>query len=218
MIQLTTFQQISENEFSDNILQEALLEISAHIKTNAIEFRLLFEFISDSIEADLYKNGITSYFINNGFKIVNYTDFIYIDWSKANTYPTYTNLSGRTINDIRYIGNYFSAQELYNAVVGNTNLSSISYRTLLHKINTEISSMDKNGITTSIISLGQSSTLSSTALNKLFAPELALINEKLTTVKFSFLQGCLLQIELNDIPEIYTDIPTHILFGTRKIL
>lgn len=218
MIQLTTFQQMSESEFDNNILQAALLEINSHIKSNAKEFRLLFEFESTSIESSLYKNSITSYFINNGFKIVNYPEYIYIDWGRANVYPTYTTLSGRVINDINYLGDYFTASELYLAIIGNTNLSSISYRTMLHHINNEIKQMNVSGLQESIISFGPTSTLSGNELNKLFAPELLLINQKLTNVHFSFLQGCLLQITLNSIPEEYTDIPQYILFGTRKPL
>ena len=71
-IQLTTFQTMSSTEFDQTVLNSVIQEINQIIKDNMMEFRLTFELIADSLEAKLYKNAITGYYINTGFKIVNY--------------------------------------------------------------------------------------------------------------------------------------------------
>ena len=85
-IQLTTFQTMSSTEFDQTVLNSVIQEINQIIKDNMMEFRLTFELIADSLEAKLYKNAITGYYINKGFKIVNYLGFIYIDWSHPNVH------------------------------------------------------------------------------------------------------------------------------------
>lgn len=215
MIQLNTFRQMSSNDYDNNILQEAILEINGHIKDNGGLFRLLFEFESDSIESRLYKNALTGYYIKKGFKIVTYPSFLFIDWSRVavNSYagnPDYSKLE--------FLGDHFTAQDLYFYLTNNVDLRKISYRVMLHYITTEINKMMRNGISESKISFGVSSTISAEYLNNMFAPELKYLNETFNNVHLSFLDGVILRIRLDDIPEEYTDIPIEILYGSRPYL
>lgn len=212
MIQLNTFRQMSSNEYDNNILQEAILEINKNIKENAGVFRILVEFSGDSIESKLYKNALTSYYLKKGFKIVTYDEYIYIEWSRVNVNEVSRNSN---VNDINYIGDYFSAQDLYFCLTNNEDLRKISYRVLEHYVNTEIKKMKVTGVNESKISFGVSTTMASNYLNNMFAPELKKLNEKYTDVHFTFLDGCILRVRLYDIPEEYTDISLNIIYGTR---
>lgn len=215
MIQLNTFRQMSNNDYDNNILQEAILEINNHIKDNSGLFRLLFEFESDSIESRLYKNALTGYYIKNGFKIVTYPTFLFIEWSRVtvNSYagnPDYSRIS--------LLGDHFTAQDLYFYLTNNVDLRKISYRVMLHYVTTEITKMRNNGISESKISFGVSSIISAEYLNNMFAPELKYLGETFKDVNLSFLDGVILRIRLDDMPEEYTDIPIDILYGSRPYL
>ena len=212
MIQLNTFRQMSIYDYDNNILEEAILEINNHIKLNAGSFRLLFEFESTSIESRLYKNVITGYYIKNGFKIVAHPNFLFIEWSRVSVNPHSCNPS---FNNINLLGDHFTAEELYFYITNNADLRKISYRVMLHYITTEIKKMKNNGLSESKISFGVSSTISGTNLNNMFAPELKYLNETFTDVHFSFLDGVLLRIRLDNLPEEYTDIPIEVLYGSR---
>ncbi len=217
MIQLTTFQGMLGNEFDNMLLQAAIKEINAIIKSNANEFRILIEFESDSIEAKLYKNSLTGYFLSRGFKIVNYAHFILIDWSYVNVYTT-SLIDDRTITDINYLGDYFRADDLYLILTANMDMRKISYRILVYYIKNELKLMAVTGATESIISLGVPSEMTGTNLNKMFAPELLKINQTYENLELSFLDGALFKIKTDSIPVIYTDIPIELLYGSATNL
>ena len=109
-IQLTTFQTMSNSEFDQTVLNSAIEEMNQNIKDNMNEFRLTFELSDDSLAYKLYKNAITGYYINKGFKIVNYSGFIYIVH-----YIVYTNIV-KTVFSFQikfHTTNQYIKQELY---------------------------------------------------------------------------------------------------------
>lgn len=202
---------MSGTEFDQTILNSVISEISDTIKENLFEFRLTFELIIDSLEAKLYKNAITGYFINKGFKIVNYPGFIYIDWSRPNVKvssivsPLYNTLSS-----------VFTAEELYMYITSGTDFRFISHRTLKYFVDQEIKAMKVLGQQESTISIGVSSTLSVDNMNKMFAPEMLKINDVHTDTELTFMPGGLFKITMYTIPVIYTDLSYEVLFGTRR--
>ena len=215
MIQLTAFQGVSDDEFNNDVLQAAIREINSVIKANANEFRLRFEFESTSLESKLYKNSLTGYYMSRGFKIVNYKEFILIDWSHPNVIVN-SLIDDRTITDLNYLGEYFRADDFYLILTANLDMRKISYRILVHFIKNELKLMKVNGKTESVISLGVPSKMTGENLNKMFAPELLKINETYQDISFTFLDGALFKIKLYDIPVLYTDIPLEVLFGTSN--
>lgn len=211
MIQLITFQQMSGTEFDQNVLNAAIAEMNSAIKDNMFEFRLTFEFIVDSVEFRLYKNAITGYFINKGFKIVNYPGFIYIDWSHPNvSIQTFTSTLYRTLDNV------FTAEELYLYATKNSDFRSLTYRTLKYYVDQEIKAMKIIGAQESTISVGISSVMDPANINKMFAPEILKINDYYTDVEFTFVPGGLFKITLFSIPVLYTDLSYEVLFGTRR--
>lgn len=210
-IQLTTFQTMSSTEFDQTVLNSVIQEINQIIKDNMIEFRLTFELIADSLEAKLYKNAITGYYINKGFKIVNYLGFIYIDWSHPNVH-----INKPTSPLYNVLNTTFTAEELYLYITSNNDYRFISYRILKYYVDQEIKAMKILGQQESIITIGLSSTLSAESLNKMFAPELLKTNDYYPDVELTFMSGGLFKIILYTIPVLYTDLPYEILFGTRR--
>lgn len=215
MIQLTAFQGVSDDEFNNDVLQAAIREINSVIKTNANEYRLQFEFESTSLESKLYKNSLTGYYMSRGFKIVNYKQFILIDWSHPNVIVN-SLIDDRTITDLNYLGEYFRADDLYLILTANLDMRKISYRIMVHFVKNEIKLMKASGKTESTISLGVPSKMSGANLNKMFAPELLKLNETYQDISFTFLDGALFKIKMYDIPVLYTDIPLEVLFGTSN--
>lgn len=213
MIQLASFHEITSADFDDAILQKIISEIYTTIKENAATFRIQLEIGTATLEERLYKQSIAVFFMNKGFKVVKFDGFLLIDWSAPTVYPT-TNPSFVQSN-IDYLGTYFTASELYMSLTGNVDLRKVSYRPLLHRIKTEISAMNAAGKTESLISLGVSTIMDSSALNNLFAPDLMKINNTYSDVSFTFLDGGLFKISLNSVPEIYTELPYEVLFGSR---
>ena len=210
-IQLTTFQTMSSTEFDQTVLNSVIQEINQIIKDNMMEFRLTFELIADSLEAKLYKNAITGYYINKGFKIVNYLGFIYIDWSHPNVH---INTPASPLYNV--LNTTFTAEELYLYITSNNDYRFISYRILKYYVDQEIKAMKILGQQESIITIGLSSTLSTESLNKMFASELLKINDYYPDVELTFTSGGLFKIILYTIPVLYTDLPYEILFGTRR--
>ena len=210
-IQLTTFQTMSSTEFDQTVLNSVIQEINQIIKDNMMEFRLTFELIADSLEAKLYKNAITGYYINKGFKIVNYLGFIYIDWSHPNVH-----INKPTSPLYNVLNTTFTAEELYLYITSNNDYRFISYRILKYYVDQEIKAMKILGQQESIITIGLSSTLSTESLNKMFAPELLKINDYYPDVELTFTSGGLFRIILYTIPVLYTDLSYEILFGTRR--
>ena len=210
-IQLTTFQTMSNAEFDQTVLNSVIEEMNQNIKDNMNEFRLTFELSDDSLAYKLYKNAITGYYINKGFKIVNYSGFIYIDWSHPNVH---INSSASPLYKV--LSNSFTAEELYLYITSNNDYRFISYRILKHYVDQEIKAMKILGQQESIITIGLSSTLSTESLNKMFAPELLKINDYYPDVELTFTSGGLFKIILYTIPVLYTDLPYEILFGTRR--
>lgn len=213
MIQLASFQEITSSEFDESILQKIIAEMYSVIKENANLFRLQIELSAESLEAKLYKNSLTGYFMSKGFKVVNFNEFIFIEWSSPNIYPSSNPVFIQS--NINYLGTFFSASELYLSLTGNNDLRKVSYRPLLHKINTEIKRMELVGQSEAIISLGISTTMTSSQLNNLFAPDMMKINMKYGDVLLSFLDGGLFKITLYSPAEVYTDVPYEVLFGTK---
>lgn len=214
MIQLTTFQELPGTEFNNATLQSAIVEINNAIKENAMTFRILIDFDSGTIESKLYKHGLTGYFLSRGFKIVNYPKYMFIDWSSPTVY-TSSPIDDRTITDINYLGNYFRADELYLILTANFDMKKISYRVMRYYILNEIKLMATTSSETSTISLGVPTELSGQDLNSLLSPELLKLSYDFPDVLLSFEDAGLLSITLNSVPELYTDIPYEILFGTR---
>jgi hypothetical protein len=210
-IQLTTFQTMSSTEFDQTVLNSVIQEINQIIKDNMMEFRLTFELIADSLEAKLYKNAITGYYINKGFKIVNYLGFIYIDWSHPNVH-----INKPTSPLYNVLNTTFTAEELYLYITSNNDYRFISYRILKYYVDQEIKAMKILGQQESIITIGLSSTLSTESLNKMFAPELLKINDYYPDVELTFTSGGLFKIILYTIHVLYTDLSYEILFGTRR--
>lgn len=211
MIQLITFQQMSGTEFDQAILNSVINEMTEAIRENSLEFRLTFELVVNSLESKLYKNAITGYFINKGFKIVNYPGFIYIDWSHPNVKVTsVVSPLYMTLNPV------FTAEELYLYITSNTDFRFISYRTLKYFVDQEIKAMKIMGQQESTISIGVSTTLSPETMNKMFAPELLKINDTYTDVEMTFMAGGLFKIIMYTIPVLYTDLSYEVLFGTRR--
>lgn len=210
-IQLTTFQTMSSTEFDQTVLNSVIQEINQIIKDNMMEFRLTFELITDSLEAKLYKNAITGYYINKGFKIVNYLGFIYIDWSHPNVH-----INKPTSPLYNVLNTTFTAEELYLYITSNNDYRFISYRILKYYVDQEIKAMKILGQQESIITIGLSSTLSTESLNKMFAPELLKINDYYPDVELTFTSGGLFKIILYTIHVLYTDLSYEILFGTRR--
>ena len=190
-IQLTTFQTMSSTEFDQTVLNSVIQEINQIIKDNMMEFRLTFELIADSLEAKLYKNAITGYYINKGFKIVNYLGFIYIDWSHPNVH-----INKPTSPLYNVLNTTFTAEELYLYITSNNDYRFISYRILKYYVDQEIKAMKILGQQESIITIGLSSTLSTESLNKMFAPELLKINDYYPDVELTFTSGGLFKIIL----------------------
>ena len=210
-IQLTTFQTMSSTEFDQTVLNSVIQEINQIIKDNMMEFRLTVELIANSLEAKLYKNAITGYYINKGFKIVNYLGFIYIDWSHPNVH---INTCASPLYNV--LNTTFTAEELYLYITSNNDYRFISYRILKYYVDQEIKAMNILGQQESIITIGLSSTLSTESLNKMFASELLKINDYYPDVELTFTSGGLFKIILYTIPVLYTDLPYEILFGTRR--
>lgn len=213
MIQLASFQEITSSEFDEVILQKIIVEMHSVIKENANLFRLQIELNTDSLEAKLYKNSLTGHFMSKGFKIVNFNEFMFVDWSCPNIHPTAN--PAFVQHNVNYIGTFFTAEELYLSLTGNVDLRKVSYRPLLHKVDTEIKRMNLDGRSDSLISLGISTTMTSEQLNNLFAPDILKINMKYGDALLSFLDGGLFKISLYSLPETYTDIPYEVLFGTK---
>lgn len=212
-IQLTTFQTMSGSEFDQTVLNSVIQEMNQSINDNMNEFRLTFELTVDSLEAKLYKNAITGYYINKGFKIVNYSGYIYIDWSHPNVH-----INTPTSPLYKVLSTSFTAEELYLYITSNNDYRFISYRILKYYVDQEIKAMKILGQQESIISIGLSSTLSDELLNKMFAAELLKINDYYPDVELTFASGGLFKIILYTIPVLYTDLSYDILFGTRRPL
>lgn len=212
MIQLTTFQEMTTLEYDEIVLKKALIEINEVIKENAYEFRIALEISSDSIESRLYKNAITHFYIKNGFKIVNYPTMIYIDWSHPNINVSTEPSDIQTLNDLPL---YFRSSDLYSILTGGQDLRKLSHRTLEHYIRQEVKKLISIDGSSSIISVGIACNMTGDQLNKLFAPELLKLNKQYTETLLTFVTGGLFKITINDFPEIYTELPYEILFGTH---
>lgn len=211
MIEITSLSNITDtSQFDDNVLQNALREINRNIKTNASSFRLLFNFQSTSNASRLYKNSIVSYFLKKGFKTVIYPTCIFIDWSKTDVYDKGVD---STADDMKYLGEYFNAQDIYLILTDGSDLRNLSYRVLYYYVFNELKRMNPNGI--SSLTVGISTTMTVAQLNAMFAPEIYMLNQKFPNTQFTFLSGGTFQISLNQPNINYTDIPEYILFGSR---
>lgn len=211
MIELTTFQHNLEEDYNDNTLRSAIIEINTLIKQHAFDFRILIKFKSDSIESKLYKNALTGYFISTGFKIVNFDEFIYIDWGNPTVHITAL-IDSKIVNRIEWLGNYFKAEDLYLIITSNNDMSLVSYRVIKHYVKNSLKNTNKN---TDVISLCLSTTLTADVMNSLFAPTLLKLSYDFPTTHLTFLDGGLFQITKGKLPEKYTNIPYEVLFGTK---
>lgn len=207
MIQLISFQEITA-EFDDTILQKIINELYAVIAENAQSFRLLVEFESSSLAEQLYKHSIRTFFMYKGFKVVNFNGFMFIDWS-------YPNIDSTSI--IKTLPSQFTSEELYLYITHNTDFRRVSYRPLIHRIETELKKMRLSYLSESIISLDISTVLDPSILNNLFAADLLKINMKHTNIQLTFMPGGLFKITDNTNPIYYTDVPYNVMFGTKQI-
>jgi hypothetical protein len=204
------------NTFDNDLLKTAIREMNGLIKDNAEVFRLLFEMPSDSLEAKLYKNGITAYYIGRGFKIVNFPGFIYLDWSRADVYDVGIDSNA---TELEYLGSYFEAKDLYLVITGGDDLRSVSYQNLKSSIDSAIKDYNREPTKSATINVGIATATDPAVLNVMFAPELLKINMQpaYNNMLLSFSPGGLLTITFNTAPVFYTDIDYYILFGTRVI-
>lgn len=213
-VQLESFQNISSDTYTDENYKLILKEMCSNIKENSTNFRILFELESTNILTRIYKNAITSFFINKGYKVVNVIDFILIDWSKPNLEDTGTD----PINvDLDFLGPFFSANEIYSIITNFQDFRKVSLQSLYYLVKTEVKAYNINPVQSSVISVGLSTEIDPVILNNLFAGELYQINQIYSSLKLSFVSGGLLQITFDDVWESYlNDIDPYIIFGTRK--